>query len=100
MTGKKKRPAIGAMIYFAMAFTAGIYFTFAAVQGDYGIFRRVQVDAEARDLRAERDSLQARLDVLKNKTRRLSDGYLDLDLLGEQARDVMGYMRPDEIAIR
>ena len=56
--------------------------------------------AEARDLRAERDSLQAQLDVLKNKTRRLSDGFLDLDLLGEQTRDVLGYMRPDEVVIR
>ena len=100
MTGKKTRPPIGAMTYFAVAFTAGTYFTFAAVQGDYGIFRRVQVDAEARDLRAERDSLQAQLDVLKNKTRRLSDGFLDLDLLGEQTRDVLGYMRPDEVVIR
>ncbi|MBI1217491.1 MAG: septum formation initiator family protein [Rhodobacteraceae bacterium] len=100
MTGNRKRPPIGALIYFAVAFTAGTYFTFAAVQGDYGLFRRVQVDAEARDLKAERDSLQAQLDTLKNKTRRLSDGYLDLDLLGQQARDVLGYMRPDEILIR
>lgn len=100
MNGKKKRPPVGALVYFAVAFTAGTYFTFAAVQGDHGIFRRVQVDAEARDLQAERDALQAQLDVLKNKTRRLSDGYLDLDLLGEQARDVLGYLRPDEIMIR
>jgi cell division protein FtsB len=100
MTSTRKRPPIGALIYFAVAFTAGTYFTFAAVQGDYGLFRRVQVDAEARDLRVERDTLQAQLDVLKNKTRRLSDSYLDLDLLSQQARDVLGYLRPDEIVIR
>jgi cell division protein FtsB len=95
-----KRPPIGALIYFAVAFTAAGYFAFAAVQGDYGIFRRVQVEAEARELRAERDQLQAQLDTLKNKTRRLSDAYLDLDLLSLQARDVLGYLRPDEVVIR
>jgi cell division protein FtsB len=95
-----KRPPIGALIYFAVAFTASAYFAFAAVQGDYGIFRRVQVDAEAKELRAERDQLQAELDTLKNKTRRLSDAYLDLDLLSQQARDVLGYLRPDEVMIR
>lgn len=96
----KKRPPIGALVYFAVAFTAGVYFTFAAVQGDYGLFRRIQVDAEAKTLSAQRDTLQTQLAALKNKTRRLSDKYLDLDLLGQQARDVLGLMRPDEIVIR
>ncbi|MDE3028159.1 MAG: septum formation initiator family protein [Paracoccaceae bacterium] len=100
MSNPRNRPPIGALIYFAIAFTAGAYFTFAAVQGDYGVFRRVQVDAEATTLRAERDALQGQLAELENKTKRLSDKYLDLDLLDEQARDVLGLMRPDEIVIR
>jgi cell division protein FtsB len=37
---------------------------------------------------------------MQNLTHRLSDTYLDLDLLDQQARDVLGYMRSDEIAIR
>lgn len=100
MTGQKKRPPIGAMIYFAIAFTAGVYFTFAAVQGEFGLFRRVQVDAEAKALTEQRDVLATQLAALKNKTRRLSDQYLDLDLLDQQARDVLGLLRPDEIVIR
>ncbi len=100
MTVQRNRPPIGAMVYFAIAATSGAYFTFAAVQGDYGIFRRVQVDAEAKTLTAERDTLQAQLSGLENKTRRLSDNYLDLDLLDEQAREVLGLLRPDEIVIR
>ncbi|MGL4320838.1 MAG: septum formation initiator family protein, partial [Paracoccaceae bacterium] len=31
---------------------------------------------------------------------RLSDAYLDIDLLDQQARDVLGYVRADEIVIR
>ncbi|WP_240790449.1 septum formation initiator family protein [Rhodobacter sp. SY28-1] len=78
----------------------GVYFTFAAVQGDFGMFARVAIMAEAETLAAERDRLQAELAEMQNLTHRLSDTYLDLDLLDQQARDVLGYMRADEIAIR
>ncbi|WP_432615098.1 FtsB family cell division protein [Albidovulum sp.] len=76
------------------------YFTFAAVQGDYGVFRRVQVAAEKEALIAERDRLLAEADRMANLTLRLSDGYLDLDLLDQQARDVLGLLRGDELVIR
>jgi cell division protein FtsB len=95
-----QRPALGAAIFHMIAFTLGSYFTFAAVQGDYGVFRRVQIDAEAEMLTVERDRLAQELDVLTNKTRRLSDDFLDIDLLDEQARDVLGLIRADEIVIR
>jgi cell division protein FtsB len=95
-----QRPALGAAIYFMITFTLGSYFTFAAVQGDYGVLRRVQIDAEADALRVERDRLAQELTQLTNLTRRLSDGFLDIDLLDQQARDVLGYMRADEIVIR
>lgn len=96
----RQRPALGAAIYFLTTFTLGSYFTFAAVQGDYGVFRRVQIDAEAKMLTEERDKLAAELAVLSNKTLRLSDEFLDIDLLDEQARDVLGLIRADEIVIR
>ncbi len=83
-----------------LALTLGGYFTFAAVQGDYGVFRRVQIEAQTETLRAERDELAVDLAALQNKTRRLSDGFLDIDLLDEQARDVLGMIRSDEIVIR
>jgi cell division protein FtsB len=79
---------------------AGVTFFFAAVQGDYGLFRRAEVLAEGRILRAELDTLQAEVAALENLTRRLSDDYLDLDLLDSQARDVLGMIRADEIVIQ
>ena len=94
------RPRVGGMFYFALALTLGGYFTFAAVQGDYGVLRQVQIKGEAEDLRAERDDLVAELAGLKNLTHRLSDSYLDIDLLDEQVRDVLGYVRADEVVIR
>jgi cell division protein FtsB len=96
----RPRPSLGAAILMMVALTLGGYFTFAAVQGDYGVFRRVQIEAETEALRLERDALAADLAAIQNKTRRLSDGFLDIDLLDEQARDVLGMIRSDEIVIR
>ena len=100
MSNSQMRPAIGGMFYYVLALTLGAYFTFAAVQGDYGVFRRVQISAEAQTLVAERDRLLTELAQIVNLTRRLSDAYLDVDLLDQQARDVLGYVRPDEVVIR
>ena len=100
MTGTQSRPAIGGMIYFLVCFTLGGYFAFAAVQGDYGVFRQVEIRAETAALQAERARLETELAQIQNRTRRLSDSFLDLDLLDEQARDVLGYVRADEIVIR
>jgi cell division protein FtsB len=90
----------GGLAYLALAMLFGGYFTFAAVQGDYGMFARVAINAEAADLTEERERLATELAEIQNLTRRLSDDYLDLDLLDQQTRDVLGYMRSDEIAIR
>lgn len=100
MTSMVQRPKMGSMFYFAIAATLGTYFLFAAVQGDYGVFRRVQIGGEAEKLKIERDQLVAELSELKNLTYRMSDSYLDIDLLDEQVRDVLGYVRADEIVIR
>ena len=100
MTTTPHRPRMGSIFYFALAATLGVYFTFAAVQGDYGVFRRVQISGEAEALAMDRDRLLAELGNLKNLTRRMSDSFLDVDLLDEQVRDILGYVRADEIVIR
>ncbi|MBT0957048.1 septum formation initiator family protein [Alphaproteobacteria bacterium KMM 3653] len=100
MDHRQKRSGLGSVMYFAITISLCVYFTFAAVQGDYGVFRRIEIEAEARVLREEKADLQRQVSVLRNKTHRLSDGFLDLDLLDQQARDVLGLIRADEIVIR
>ena len=97
---RRTRPAIGMLMFVMFMIMLGLYFTFAAVQGDYGVFRRAEVAGEARALQIELATLTADVAQLENLTRRLSDDYLDLDLLDQQARDVLGLIRPDEIVIR
>ena len=99
MTTPRSRPAIGMALFLVAISGLGFYFVFAAVQGDYGVFRRVQAEAERQTLTAERDRLRDEVARMENLTRRLSDTYLDLDLLDERARDVLGLVRSDEIVV-
>ncbi|RBW60191.1 septum formation initiator family protein [Ruegeria sp. A3M17] len=91
---------MGSVVFFMVALTLGVYFTFAAVQGDYGLFRRVEIAAERDALSRDLTKLDAEITEMENLTRRLSDNYLDLDLLDQQARSVLGMIRSDEIVIR
>ncbi len=97
---RRNRPALGSILFMMIMIMMGLYFTFAAIQGDYGVFRRAEVNAERNDLKIELAALEAQVAELENLTRRLSDDYLDLDLLDQQARDVLGMVRTDEIVIR
>jgi cell division protein FtsB len=97
---RSTRAPLGYLTYVASMSLLGLYFIFAAVQGDYGIFRRAEVDAEGLELRVQLASLSDEVERMENLTYRLSDGFLDLDLLDQQARDVLGMVRTDEIVIR
>ena len=93
------KPKIALAVYLTVLLVFGGYFALASVQGEFGLFKRVQIEAEIDDLTTLRDTLQANVDDMANKTKRLSNEYLDLDLLDERARDVLGLVRPDEIVI-
>ncbi|WCR14611.1 FtsB family cell division protein [Paracoccus seriniphilus] len=95
-----QRLSISATVFFVLALILGLYFAFAAVQGPSGILRRIQIEAETAELSQERDQLRNEVEQMQNLTHRLSDDYLDLDLLDERAREVLGLLRPDEIILR
>ncbi|MEM1235685.1 MAG: septum formation initiator family protein [Pseudomonadota bacterium] len=100
MAFSSTRPALGAIAYLTICLALGAYFTFAAVQGDFGLFKRAEIEAEADVLAREFAALSTEIAVLENKTLRLSDEFLDLDLLDQQARDVLGLIRSDEIVVQ
>ena len=94
------KPAFTGVIYFMAVFCVGLYFTFSAVQGDMGLYRRAEIAADRDALAQQLADLEAEVARMENLASRLSDDFLDLDLLDQQARDVLGAMRADEIIIR
>ena len=97
---KRNTPPIGPLAVTVVSFTLATYFVFSAIQGDYGVLRRAVYLSESNALALNLSQLQSSISLLENKTLRLSDHYLDLDLLDQQARDILGYIRPDEIVIQ
>ncbi|MGH1413281.1 MAG: FtsB family cell division protein [Pelagimonas sp.] len=99
MTIRSARPSFGVLIFFAVTLSLSAYFTFAAVQGDFGLFRRAEIIVEGEKLEHEVEELRAEVARMENLTLRLSDEFLDLDLLDQQSRDVLGLVRSDEIVV-
>ena len=91
---------LGGVAFAAVAAGLALLFAHAAVQGDHGVFRRVQVEARTADLREELAAVRAEAEARANLVRRLSDDYLDLDLLDERARAVLGLVGEGEIVLR
>ncbi|MEM9393259.1 MAG: septum formation initiator family protein [Pseudomonadota bacterium] len=100
MTQSSKSWALHGALVTLGALLLGAYFVMHAIQGEYGLFNRIQLEAEEQRLIKELTALETDLAAIENKTRRLSDSYLDLDLLDQQARDILGYARADEILIQ
>ncbi|WP_340302312.1 FtsB family cell division protein [Roseobacter sp. HKCCD7870] len=99
MSKTRKLSLAGAVLQITLILVGG-YFGLAAIQGDSGLFERIQIEAEADELRLELAALQAETSHLETLTQRMSDTFLDLDLLDEQAREILGYLRADEIVLR
>ncbi len=85
--------------YYSVALLAGGHFAVAAIQGDSGRFARIAILDEEESLKAELAELLVDVGKMENKVRRLSDHYLDLELLDERARVVLGYARDYEIIL-
>ena len=100
MAEKKSSTPWVILCVFTISLSLGLYYTFAAVQGDIVILRRAEINHDIQKLQAELTSLNVEIAGLKNLTRRLSDHYLDLELLDQQARDILGYVRSDELVIQ
>lgn len=87
-------------IYVMACLALSGYFAFSAIQGPLGVVARVEIEANMTRMTVTRDALASEVAALSNKTQRMSDRYLDLDLLDERARSVLGYMRIDDLVIR
>jgi cell division protein FtsB len=92
--------AVAGALYSFLILSLVTTFSFSALQGEYGLARLIEIEALEADLTTELAERQAARAALANQVMRLSDSYLDLDLLDERTRNVLGLARPDEIVIR
>jgi cell division protein FtsB len=77
-----------------------IYFTYSTFQGQYGLFNKFKYDAQEQMLLEDLKLMQLKTAKLERKVNRLSNEYLDLELLDQQARKLLGMAKPNEIIIQ
>jgi len=80
-------------IFFLMAL---VYFCYHAMSGEGGLFALVQLSNELDSAQVELDEVRAERLKLAYRTELLKPESLDLDLLDEQTRKVLGYAHPEE----
>lgn len=94
-----RRRGLAGGVFSIVVIALTCYLTFAALQGEHGLFSLFRVQAEESELRSELGALKADRLTIENRAARLSTGSLDLDLLDQQARKVLGLARQDEVLI-
>lgn len=85
------------MLLLCLGFTA--YFAYHAIYGRHGLEVRFQLTERSAVLEFEIKSLEAVRANLKRDVALLSPDKPDPDLVEEIARDVLGFVRPDDLVI-
>lgn len=94
------RPRAIDMTIVTLVAAASLYFAHRGVQGGLGLRVGFTAAEETRRLEAELDALQQERLELEILTGRLGGETIDLDLLDERARAILGRARTDEIVVR
>lgn len=87
------------LFYIALIAVLAV-FAHSGLQGEHGLAALNRAETLEQELTAELAGLREDRRALENKVERLSTDYLDLELLDERARAVLGYVRRDELIIR
>ena len=93
--GQIVAPAITIVLIMVLA-----VFGHSALQGEHGLGALRQAEALEADLSAELAGIAEERRALANLVGRLDERNLDLDLLDERARTILGYVRREELVIR
>ena len=83
----------GSLLLVAIMF----YIAFHAVSGERGVFALFKETRKLEDLQAELGQVKAKRQSLEHKAHLLSNNSLDLDLLDEQVRRVLGLANKGEV---
>ncbi len=75
------------------------YFSYHLVEGDRGLFAYLKLQNDIRKAEAEYQITQMERERLEKRVKLLDSQNLDLDMLEERAREVLGLAHPDEVVI-
>ena len=83
----------------AVCFILCFYFIIASFKGEFGVSYKYQLLAKEKALTKELKLVNEKTKAVKNKIKRLSDTSLDLELLDQQARKILGLIGENELIV-
>ena len=97
--GRRQPHSSGRLVRPLLLLCAVCYLGFSALHGDRGLYALVRETRELKALQQELVSVRTERVRVERRVQNLRSDSLDLDLLDEQMRRMMGVMRPGEIVV-
>ena len=76
-----------------------LYFVIASFNGEFGVSAKYHLLAKEKVLVNELNIINKETKIIKNRIKRLSDTSLDLELLDQQARIILGMIGEEELIV-
>ena len=83
----------------AVCLTLCLYFIIASFNGDFGVSAKYHLLAKEKVLADELNIINKETKIIKNRIKRLSNTSLDLELLDQQARIILGMIGEEELIV-
>ncbi|MFZ9180873.1 MAG: FtsB family cell division protein [Rickettsiales bacterium] len=88
-----------AFISYGVAISLMIYFMMVSIFSDKGLIEYYSLKKQAQKIELEKLELQNKIRVKKDLIKGMNYESLDLDLVDEQSRKILGYVGKDELVI-
>ena len=76
-----------------------LYFILASFNGEFGVSAKYHLLAKEKVLANELNTINKETKIIKNRIKRLSNTSLDLELLDQQARIILGMIGEEELIV-
>ena len=76
-----------------------LYFIIASFNGEFGVSAKYHLLAKEKVLTNELNTINKEAKIIKNRIKRLSNTSLDLELLDQQARIILGMIGEEELIV-
>ena len=76
-----------------------LYFIIASFNGEFGVSAKYHLLAKEKILANELNTMNKETKIIKNRIKRLSNTSLDLELLDQQARIILGMIGEEELIV-
>ena len=76
-----------------------LYFIIASFNGEFGVSAKYHLLAKEKILANELNTINKETKIIKNRIKRLSNTSLDLELLDQQARIILGMIGEEEVIV-